>query len=228
MSAEEGREADAKRVAGKMAWAQRKKATLGQVEPLDPERDRLPPGQHWTERWPVLDLGDQPEIARADWRLTIDGAVEAPLELDFEALSQMRQHEIRRDFHCVTTWSTQDNLWQGVRFADLMDRVQPRETATHVMLEGYDRAPDSGEFYTTNLALSDCLEDEVMLIHARAGVPLDRVHGGPVRMMVPKLYAWKSAKWLKRITLMESDRSGYWELRGYSDTARPWEDDRFQ
>lgn len=228
MSAEEGREADAKRVQGKIAWAQRKREALQRLAPLDPERDRLPPGQHWSGRWPVLDLGDQPEIAPENWRLAIDGAVEEPFELGFDDLMAMPQHEVTRDFHCVTTWSTQDNLWQGVRFGDLMDRARPHGDATHVMLEGYDRAPDTGEFYTTNVALADCLEDEVMVIHARAGVPLDRAHGGPVRMMVPKLYAWKSAKWLKRITIMVGDRPGYWEVRGYSDTARPWEDDRFR
>ncbi|MEE9394554.1 MAG: sulfite oxidase-like oxidoreductase [Planctomycetota bacterium] len=221
-------ERNLKKVQSKTAWAEKKRRTLADLQPQDPARVRLPPGQTWANRgWPVLDLGDQPLIAAKDWQLAVDGAVQNPLSLTFDDFMDLPHVEIERDFHCVTTWSTQDNRWSGVRFSELMDRVLPADDATHVMLTGFDRAPDTGEFYTTNLTLKDCLEDEVMLVHAWNGEPLSREHGGPVRLMVPKLYAWKSAKWLKGITLMTADAPGYWEVRGYSMTARPWDNDRF-
>ena len=224
---DEGRERDRKRVEGKMAWAERRREAFRQAPELGEERLRLPPDQRWVDGWPVLDLGDQPEIRLEDWRLTVDGAVEEPREFDFESLRALGVRECRRDFHCVTTWSTKDNLWTGVPFRALLDVVRPRPEATHVLFHGADRAPDAGVHYTTNVPLDDLVDEEVMIVWSRNGEVLSREHGGPVRMIVPALYAWKSAKWLVGVTLMEGDRPGYWEERGYSMTARPWENDRF-
>lgn len=188
---------------------------------------RLPPGQHETRAWPVLDLGVHPDISRAEWRLEVEGLVEEPLALDFEALMALPQVELEADFHCVTTWSLLDARFGGVRFSDLMERVVPAPEARFVLVTAYDVDPGSGEAYTTNLPLERALDPDVLLVHTYDGEPLPREHGGPVRMVTPRLYAWKGAKWVRRIELLAEDRLGFWELRGYSNTAEPWFEDRY-
>lgn len=225
MSADD-RERDRRRVERKTAFAARRRDTPADAGAQKDER--LPPGQTWAhEKWPILDLGDQPEISRRSWRLCVDGLVEEPLTLDFDGLVALGEVETADDFHCVTSWSTQGNRWKGVRFVDLMERALPSPEAAFVLFESSDTAPDTSEFYTTNLPLAACLDPSVLLVHSWNDRPLEREHGGPVRMFVPKRYAWKSAKWLKKITLLERDRPGYWEVRGYSNSAKPWEDDRY-
>ncbi len=188
---------------------------------------RLPPGQHATRAWPVLDLGVQPAIERGAWRLEVTGLVEVPLLLDFEGLLALPQTEQECDFHCVTTWSLFDARFAGVRFVDLMERAVPREEARFVSVTAYDVDPGSGEAYTTNLPLERALDPDVLLVHTFDGAPLPREHGGPVRMVTPRLYAWKGAKWVRRIELLAQDRPGFWERRGYSNSAEPWFEDRF-
>lgn len=188
---------------------------------------RLPPGQHATRTWPVLDLGVQPAIERGAWRLEVTGLVEVPLLLDFEGLLALPQTEQECDFHCVTTWSLFDARFAGVRFVDLMERAVPREEARFVSVTAYDVDPGSGEAYTTNLPLERALDPDVLLVHTFDGAPLPREHGGPVRMVTPRLYAWKGAKWVRRIELLAQDRPGFWERRGYSNSAEPWFEDRF-
>jgi DMSO/TMAO reductase YedYZ molybdopterin-dependent catalytic subunit len=181
---------------------------------------KLPEGQVLTQKWPVLDLGVKPEVPLEKWSLVIDGAVEEPVTLDwagFQALPQLVDHS---DFHCVTTWSLMDSEWSGVQFSTLAALVRPTAKATHVMTYAYDG-------YTTNLALEEALKDDVLLVHAWNGKPLPKEHGGPVRMITPQLYAWKGAKWINRIEFLEADRLGFWEVRGYSNSAHPWRDDRY-
>ncbi len=181
---------------------------------------KVPVGQHETEKWPVLDLGVKPEVVAETWKLTLDGAVEEPVELDFSQLLKLPQVEEQSDFHCVTAWSLMDSQWRGVQFSTLAALARPHDDARFVMTYAYDG-------YTTNLPLEEALKDDVLVVYARNGEPLSREHGGPVRMITPQLYAWKGAKWLKRIEFMKEDRQGFWEVRGYSNSAHPWRDDRY-
>jgi DMSO/TMAO reductase YedYZ molybdopterin-dependent catalytic subunit len=124
------------------------------------------------------------------------------------------------DFHCVTTWSRMDVPWEGVRMLDVAALVRPLDTASHVMMYGYDT-------YSTNLSLEEALKPDVLLAHTADHQPLSKDHGGPVRVITPQLYAWKGAKWIKKIVFMASDQPGFWEERGYSNTAYPWRNDRY-
>ncbi len=181
---------------------------------------QIPVGQHLTGKWPVLDLGYHPNIPLDKWRLILDGEVENPVILTWEAFMDLPQSEDTSDFHCVTTWSKLDMQWKGVRLLDLAALVQPKETATHIMCYGYDT-------YTTNLSLAEALKPDVLLVHTVDGQPLPHEHGGPLRMITPQLYAWKGSKWIKRIEFLPENRLGFWEERGYSNTAYPWRNDRY-
>jgi DMSO/TMAO reductase YedYZ molybdopterin-dependent catalytic subunit len=181
---------------------------------------KLPPGQTETEKWPVLDLGTHPVVAKSNWELKVDGACDRPLSLSWADLMALEQVRDTSDFHCVTTWSKMDVPWVGVRVADLIALAEPHESARYVMCHAYDH-------YTTNLALAECLKPDVLLVHTALGKPLAVEHGGPVRMITPQLYAWKGAKWIRRIELMTDNRLGFWEERGYSSTAHPWREDRY-
>jgi DMSO/TMAO reductase YedYZ molybdopterin-dependent catalytic subunit len=200
---------------------------LGSGPPNRHGMPTLPPGQRAVEKWPVLDLGDQPLIERSAWRLEVEGLVEHPLSLSWSQFLALPQTEDVSDFHCVTTWSKMDMRWRGVRFADLMAAAGPLAAASHVFVTAYDEDDSSGEPYTTNLSLEDALAPDVMLVHSYNGAPLPREHGGPCRMITPRLYAWKGAKWIRRISLRDHDERGFWERRGYSNTAIPWYDDRY-
>jgi DMSO/TMAO reductase YedYZ molybdopterin-dependent catalytic subunit len=181
---------------------------------------KLPVGQTPTKGWPVLDLGRVPNVALSKWELIVDGAVEQPVRLswkDFEALPQVKDVS---DFHCVTTWSKFEVPWEGVQLATVIALARPTAQATHVMTYAYDG-------YTTNLPLEEALKDDVLLVHTAEGKPLPVEHGGPVRIITPQLYAWKGAKWVRRIEVLTQDRLGYWELRGYSNSAHPWRNDRY-
>ncbi len=180
----------------------------------------IPIGQTLTAKWPVLDLGEEPEITLQEWRLTINGAVEHPLVLTWEDFMALPQTSDTSDFHCVTTWSKLNMNWKGVRLLDLAALVVPSDEATHIMCYGYDD-------YTTNLSMEEALKPDVLLVHTVEDKPLPRDHGGPVRMITPQLYAWKGSKWIKRIEFMTKNRLGFWEKRGYSNTAYPWRNDRY-
>jgi DMSO/TMAO reductase YedYZ molybdopterin-dependent catalytic subunit len=180
----------------------------------------LPVGQVLTVKWPVLDLGIQPEVSLEDWELTIDGAVDHPVKLTWSDFMALPQTEDTSDFHCVTTWSKLNMNWKGVRFMDLAALVSPQETATHVLCYGYDD-------YTTNMALEEALKPDVLLVHTIEGQPLPMEHGGPVRMITPQLYAWKGSKWINRMEFLTRNKLGFWEERGYSNTAYPWRNDRY-
>jgi DMSO/TMAO reductase YedYZ molybdopterin-dependent catalytic subunit len=188
---------------------------------------QLPPGQRRVPNWPVLDLGDLPNVSTAVWRLEIDGLVERPVVLTWDDFMALPQTDDVSDFHCVTTWSRMDLRWRGVRFQDLMDLARPEPAASFVVTTGYDVDASSGEAYTTNLSLEEATKPDVLLVHTVDGSPLPREHGGPCRMITPQHYAWKGAKWIRRITLTETNQPGFWERRGYSNTAIPWFDDRY-
>ena len=188
---------------------------------------QLPVGQHPVKNWPVLDLGEHPAIALDDWRLEVGGHVEHPFTLTWPEFLALPQVDDISDFHCVTTWSRYDNHWRGVRFSTIAELAVPRPDAAHVLCTGHDVEPLSSVPYTTNLPLARAVEDDVLLVHTWEGAPLPREHGGPCRMITPKLYAWKGTKWIRRIEFLATDQRGFWELRGYSNSAEPWFNDRY-
>ncbi len=215
---EEQTPADSKLTSSKRRWAAEHKFLTGRIS--RPETERLPPGQHLVKNWPVLDLGQTPSISTDTWKLDVRGLLETPLTLgwaDFQALEQSKKVS---DIHCVTTWSRYDNEWKGVSTRDLLDLAMPKPQATHVLLTSYDG-------YTTNLPLEDFAAEDAILATGWEGAPLTRDHGGPMRLVVPHLYFWKSAKWLRRIELIPTDRAGFWEQNGYHMYGDPWKEERY-
>lgn len=181
---------------------------------------RIPAGQTEVKNFPILDMGMKPWIGTAEWKLQVFGQVENVLNLDWAAFQALPQIDDVSDFHCVTRWSQLDMHWRGVRVRDLLALAKPLENAKFATMHGYDG-------YTTNLPLEALLDDDVLIAHQWNGQLLTRDHGGPARMVVPKRYAWKGAKWLKAIELHEHDRPGFWEVRGYHNDADPWLEQRF-
>ncbi len=202
----------------KEKWAEEGRGLTGAS--ASPERVRLPPGQHLVKDWPVLDLGVQPDIPLSHWRLRIDGAVENPVVWKWSDFQAQPQIEDVSDMHCVTTWSRYDNQWRGVSAQHVIDVVRPLTSARFVVFHSYDT-------YTTNLPLAEFARPGSLLVHSWNGQPISRQHGGPVRAMVPRLYLWKSAKWLKRIEFAAEDRRGFWEARGYHNYGDPWREQRY-
>jgi DMSO/TMAO reductase YedYZ molybdopterin-dependent catalytic subunit len=209
---------ESKLTRSKERWAREGKFLTGKI--VRPEDQRLPPGQHLTRDWPVLDLGLTPEISRERWRLDVYGAVENPLFWDFKTFVSQEQRQFVSDIHCVTTWSRYDNQWEGLAVRDLLAACRPRDEANFVVLHSYDG-------YTTNLALDDFAAADALLAHSWSGMPLTAEHGGPVRLVVPHLYFWKSAKWLHAIEFLDKDAPGYWEVRGYHNRGDPWAEQRY-
>lgn len=207
-----------KLIQSKQDWAREGRLLTGHAG--DPAHDRLPPGQTLVQDWPVLDLGVQPDVNMERWRLRVEGQVEAPLALDWAAFNALPQVERTSDIHCVTQWSRYDNHWQGVSARTLIELARPRQSARFVAFTSYDG-------YTTNVALEDFLGDDVLLAHSWEGKPLTRQHGGPLRVVLPKLYFWKSPKWVTRIELLGTDRPGFWEVRGYNNHGDPWLEERY-
>ena len=187
----------------------------------------LPIGQHEVKNWPVLDLGEQPDVSAREWKLEVGGLVDDPFALTWDEFMALPQVDDVSDFHCVTTWSRFNNQWRGVRFSAIAEQAVPNEEARYVLCTGYDFMPGSFIPYTTNLPLQRALDPDVLLVHTWEGKPLPREHGGPCRMITPKLYAWKGAKWIRKIEFVAEDRKGFWEVRGYSNSAEPWFNDRY-
>jgi len=202
----------------KERWAKEGRFLTGHV--ARPETERLPPGQHVVKDWPVLDLGQHPNVPRERWRLDVFGAVENPVSWDWAAFQSLPQSKEVSDIHCVTSWSRYDNGWEGVLTRDVLAAAMPKPDAGFVVLH-------SSDGYTTNLALEDFAAENAILAHRWQGAPLAREHGGPVRLVVPHLYFWKSAKWLSRIELTSEDRPGFWEVRGYHNRGDPWTEQRY-
>ncbi len=209
---------DSKLTRSKRNWAQQGRFLTGRVS--RPEAERLPPGQHLVRDWPVLDLGEHPAITRENWRLLIGGAVENPAVWEWTDFERQPQTRSLSDIHCVTSWSRYDNEWGGVTTRDLLAVVEPTPEAGFVLLHSYDG-------YTTNLTLEDFAGENALLAHSWQDQPLTRDHGGPVRLVVPHLYFWKSAKWLKRIEFLTKDHPGFWEVNGYHNRGDPWREQRY-
>ncbi len=201
----------------KERWARK---MAGKEKPAVRSDDRLPPGQHLSSRLQVLDLGIQPVIPLDQWKLEVKGLVENPVTLSWDDLGKLQQFEDISDFHCVTTWSKYDCRWGGVAFFTLADLVRPKPEAKFVYFTGYDG-------YSTNTAIEHCLDDDTLIATSMEGQPIPKEHGGPARIIIPKLYAWKGAKFVRGIEFRAEDKPGFWEVRGYSNTADPWTEDRF-
>jgi DMSO/TMAO reductase YedYZ molybdopterin-dependent catalytic subunit len=209
---------DSKLTRTKEKWAREGRFLTGKI--TRPEDQRLPPGQHLTKDWPVLDLGVMPPVSRERWRLDVHGAIENPVFWTFAEFTAQKQSQFTSDIHCVTTWSRYDNEWEGLATRELLAACQPREDARFVVLH-------SSDGYTTNLALEDFAAEDALLAHSWSGQPLTEEHGGPVRLVVPHLYFWKSAKWLQAIEFVTDDAPGFWEVRGYHNRGDPWAEQRY-
>jgi DMSO/TMAO reductase YedYZ molybdopterin-dependent catalytic subunit len=207
-----------KLISRKQDWAREGRLLTGTT--ADPQAERLPPGQRLVRDWPVLDLGIQPDVTAQKFRLDVDGAVQRPLSLSLEQFMALPQGENVSDMHCVTQWSRYDNAWKGVAARTLLELAQPKSTANHVIFHAHDG-------YTTNVRLDQFDQPDVFLVHRWEGQPISRQHGGPVRVLIPRLFLWKSAKWVRRIELRTTDRPGFWETRGYHNNADPWLEERY-
>ncbi|MCS1407862.1 MAG: Sulfoxide reductase catalytic subunit YedY [Verrucomicrobia subdivision 3 bacterium] len=181
---------------------------------------RLPPGQHEVKDFPVLDIGLHPEVPLEAWTLHIHGHVENPVKLSWADFMDLPQFTDVSDFHCVTTWSQFEMEWQGVAFFTIAELVKPKPEAKHIFFKSHDG-------YSTNNPVQTCLDEDVLIAHSWNGRRLTKKHGGPARVIIPKRYAWKGAKFIREIVFLDRDILGFWELRGYSNTADPWSDDRF-
>lgn len=203
-----------------MSFFQRNRAALAD-RGIDPSR--LPPGQYFTERFPVLHVGDVPTYApdRSDWSLTVGGLVAGPRAFSWEELMALPAVDIVTDIHCVTKWSKFDTRWRGVRVRDVLAACGGAlPSATHIL-----ETAEHG--YTTNLPLVDVIGDDALVAFEFDGAPIEPVHGGPVRLVVPHLYFWKSAKWLRRIDLLDHDELGFWEQNGYHAYGNPFLEQRY-
>lgn len=207
-----------KLIARKQEWARDGRLLTGST--ADPAAVRLPPGQRLVSDWPVLDIGIQPEVTADKFRLDVVGEVEHPLSLDFAAFMALPQSESVSDMHCVTQWTRYDNAWQGVSARALLERAVPKAAARHVIFHAHDG-------YTTNVRLDQFDQPDVFLVHRWNGGAIPRQHGGPVRVLIPRLYLWKSAKWVNRIEMAAGDQPGFWETRGYNNNADPWMEERY-
>ncbi|MEM9406811.1 MAG: sulfite oxidase-like oxidoreductase [Acidobacteriota bacterium] len=182
--------------------------------------DRVPAGQYKTNKWPVLTYGETPEVKTADFELRIFGAVEEERTLSWGQLQELPRIEVLADFHCVTRFSTLDNPWSGFSTRALLEGLRVSPDATHIMAHCYGG-------YTTNMPLEDFLSERALVADRHDGRELAGDHGGPLRLVVPHLYAWKSAKWLQGIELLTQDERGFWERNGYHTYGDPWAEERF-
>jgi DMSO/TMAO reductase YedYZ molybdopterin-dependent catalytic subunit len=189
------------------------------LTPEEIER-RVPPGQYLTDKFPILSYGPAPRFNPEKWDFRVLGLVEGPLRFSYEEFRALPHSRQVSDFHCVTTWSRLDNVWEGVKVRDLMKLVKLKPEAHFVLVHC-----DAG--YTANLPLEAFLDDDVMLAHRHDGRDLTPDHGWPLRLVVPKLYAWKSAKWVRAIEFRDMDQRGFWEVRGYHNQADPWKEERY-
>jgi DMSO/TMAO reductase YedYZ molybdopterin-dependent catalytic subunit len=197
-------------------------ATRGFLGRAHHDRDpRLPPGQYDTGRgWPVLTAEVTPRLDPQKWTMSVDGLVDKPQTWTWDDLHRMPASEYRGDIHCVTTWSKLGTRFGGVSIDPLLDAAIPSPSATHVLAT-------STTGYTTNLPLGHLIGGQAWIVWSHEGEPLPREHGGPVRLLVPHLYFWKSAKWITRLTLLDHDEPGFWEQNGYHDLGDPWREQRY-
>ena len=181
---------------------------------------RIPPGQSLTLKWPVLHYGSVPHFAAEKWDFKISGEVETPVRLSWKDFSALPKTEVTSDFHCVTRWSRLDNRWKGVLFTDVLKLVKPKAGAKFALVL-------AEEGYTANVPLEELTRPDVLFAFAHDGEPLTAEHGGPLRLIVPHLYAWKSVKWVRGFMLLDQDRLGFWERNGYHEYGDPWKEQRY-
>jgi DMSO/TMAO reductase YedYZ molybdopterin-dependent catalytic subunit len=190
-----------------------------QAEKLGIDPARVPPGQYLTDGFPVLTVGPNPPFDLATWDFTVFGEVENEVRLSWDELLALPQKNVVVDIHCVTRWSKLDTAWRGVPVRDVLESAGVKPAGKYLMAYS-----DGG--YTTNLPLEVALDDDVLLAHTYDGKPLEPDHGAPLRLLVPKRYFWKSAKFLRKLEVMNEDRMGFWELNGYHNDADPWAEQR--
>lgn len=191
-----------------------------QLEKQAQQEGRLPPGQSLTLKWPVLHYGSVPHFDESKWDFKISGEVAAPLKLSWKEFRALPQAEVISDFHCVTRWSRLNNTWKGVLFTEVLKLVRPKPEAKYVLVL-------AEEGYTANVPLADLLHPNVLFAFDHDGIPLTAEHGGPCRLVVPHLYAWKSVKWVRGFTLLNHDQLGFWEGNGYHAYGDPWKEQRY-
>lgn len=180
---------------------------------------RLPPGQVITQKWPVLTAGPNPRIDLGTWRFRVTGRVKGEYAISWEEFKALPRVRVTADMHCVTRWSRIGTVWEGVSIREILKHAPLLPEARFVTAHSYGG-------YTTNLPCADLLDDDVLLADTNDGAPLSLDHGGPMRLVVPKLYAWKSAKWLRELEFLEEDRLGFWETYGYHNHGDPWKEER--
>ena len=181
---------------------------------------RQPPGQIRTEKWPVLHYGSVPRVDLAKWDFVVTGLVDRPMSLSWEEFQALPRVRVRSDIHCVTRWSRFDNLWEGVAVRELLQRAGLQPAARFAVVH-------AERDFTANLPVPELLNDEVLLADKHDGEPLTPEHGWPLRLVVPRRYFWKSAKWVRGIRLAAADEPGFWERNGYHNQADPWKEERF-
>jgi DMSO/TMAO reductase YedYZ molybdopterin-dependent catalytic subunit len=191
------------------------------VSPDTLREARLPPGQSRTVKWPVLDAGGPPQLSNLQWSLSVSGLVRQPLQWTWTEFQSLPRVKVFADFHCVTRWSQLDNLWEGVATREIAKLVEILPEAKFVLVYGYDND------WTTNMPLDAFLAEDALLADKRNGEPLSIEHGGPLRLIIPRLYAWKSAKWIRAIEFLSEDEAGFWEREGYHMNGDPWKEERF-
>ena len=188
---------------------------------VSPEQDpRLPPGQVRTDKWPVLHYGAVPHVDLAQWDFRIYGLVKEPVRWTYQEFLALPQVQVRSDIHCVTRWSRFDNVWQGVPFKEVLRHVEVMPEARHAVFH-------AEQGFTTNLPLSELAQDDVLFAYRHDGEDLTPEHGWPLRLVVPRRYFWKSAKWVRAVELVAEDQPGFWERNGYHNDANPWAEERF-
>lgn len=192
------------------------------ISPDTRRSNRIPPGQSRTKKWPVLDASGAPALNPAEWTLGMRGLVDHPVVWNWEQFQELPRVKVFSDFHCVTRWSRLGNIWEGVSTRTLVDLAGGlKPGATHALIHGYDSD------WTTNLPIGDLLAEDALVAILHDGQALTEEHGGPARLIVPQLYAWKSAKWIATIEVLAKDRAGFWERNGYHMHGDPWKEERF-
>ena len=190
------------------------------VEAAGYDPARLPPGQYLTEKWPVLHAGTVPNTDVATWDLRVFGEVETPITLSWEEFTALATREITTDIHCVTRWSRFDTSFKGVHWSELAKLVNPKPSARFVVAH-------AEQDFTANVPLLALEDENALLAYEADGEPLTPEHGWPLRLVIPKRYFWKSAKWLRGIELLDHDEPGFWERLGYHNEADFWKEERY-
>jgi DMSO/TMAO reductase YedYZ molybdopterin-dependent catalytic subunit len=193
---------------------------FGDRRPAADLADRVPPGQYITEKFPVLHYGSVPRVDLATWDFKVYGLVDSPFTLTWEQFKTLPRKQVHTDIHCVTRWSKLDTTWEGVAIQTILEMAGVRPEAAFAVAH-------SEQGYTTNMPLSVLDDDDVLLADTFAGEPLEPEHGYPLRLLVPKRYFWKSAKWIRGLELLDRDVLGFWERYGYHNDADPWKEERF-